>query len=184
MSNPDFIGIYDNALSSEECDELITFFESSKKVKGKVYHSNQKQKISDDSVKSNVELYNALVSTTPECMVRSLKKCIAKYVEEYQSLRGIASWGLWDEYTFQKFQYYGDGYKQWHTEHSTGEQSNRILAWMFYLNDASGTDFMHFPTVDAIMGRCIIWPSAFTHMHRSAPNKGLKYIMSGWFSFL
>ena len=116
-------------------------------------------------------------------MVRSLKKCTAKYVEEYQSLKGIASWGLWDEYTFQKFQYYGDGYKQWHTEHSTGEQSNRILAWMFYLNDASGTEFMHFPTVDAIMGRCIIWPSAFTHMHRSAPNKGLKYIMSGWFSF-
>ena len=55
---------------------------------------------------------------------------------------------------------------------------------MFYLNDASGTEFMHFPTVDAIMGRCIIWPSAFTHMHRSAPNKGLKYIMSGWFSFI
>ena len=44
MSNPDFIGIYDNALSSEECDELITFFESSKKIKGKVYNSNQNQR--------------------------------------------------------------------------------------------------------------------------------------------
>ena len=184
MSTPDFIGIYDNALSLEECDKLITFFESSEKVRGVVFDSVHKQKISDHNTKKNIELYKALVSTTPKCMVRSLEKCLKKYIEEYPSVNNIPRWTLIDGYTFQKLQYYDDGYKQWHTEHSTGEQANRILAWMFYLNDASGTEFMHFPTVDAIMGRCIIWPSAFTHMHRSAPNKGLKYIMSGWFSFL
>ena len=55
---------------------------------------------------------------------------------------------------------------------------------MFYLNDAkSGTEFKHFSTVDAKMGRGIIWPATFTHMHRSESNKGLKYIVSGWMSF-
>ena len=34
MSTPDFIGVYDNALTSEECDELISFFESSEKRPG------------------------------------------------------------------------------------------------------------------------------------------------------
>ena len=39
------------------------------------------------------------------------------------------------------------------------------------------------PTVDARMGRCVIWPAAFTHLHRSElPNKGLKYIVTGWIS--
>jgi len=184
MSNPDFIGIYDNALSSEECDELIAFFESSAKTKGMVFDSVLKRTIVNDSIKSNVELNDALVSRTPKCMVRSLEECVKKYVEEYKSLNEISSWGLIDTYTFQKLENEGDGYKQWHTEHCPGKLSNRILAWMFYLNDASGTEFIHYPTVDAVKGRCIIWPSAFTHTHRSTPNKGLKYIMSGWFSFL
>ena len=55
---------------------------------------------------------------------------------------------------------------------------------MFYLTDAkSGTEFMHYPTMSAKKGRCIIWPASFTHVHRSAPNKGVKYIISGWISY-
>ena len=42
---------------------------------------------------------------------------------------------------------------------------------------------MHFPTVRAKMGRCVIWPAGWTHIHRSAPNKGLKYYLSGWVSY-
>ena len=32
-------------------------------------------------------------------------------------------------------------------------------------------------------GRLVIWPASWTHFHRSEPNKGLKYIISGWYSF-
>ena len=180
-SNSDFIGVYDNILSLDECDELISFFESSPKKRGVVWNGKESQQ--DDRIKKNIELNDALVSKTP-IIIKPLEECLIKYVNEYQSLTNIPAWNLIDTYTFQKLEKEGDGYKQWHTEHGPGKISNRILAWMFYLNDGSGTEFMHFPTVDAIMGRCIIWPSAFTHMHRSAPNKGLKYIMSGWFSFL
>ena len=54
---------------------------------------------------------------------------------------------------------------------------------MFYLNDASGTEFMHYPTVRAKIGRCVIWPAGLTHMHKSQINKGLKYIISGWIGY-
>ena len=182
MNTPDFIGVYDNALSSKECNELISFFESdSKKVKGVTW--NGKKLITDERVKKNIELKDAKVSTTP-IIAKRLEECVIEYCEEYPSLRHIQPWNLIDDYTFQKLEEVNDGYKIWHTEHGAGHHSRRVLAWMFYLNDASGTEFMHFPTVDAKMGRCIIWPSAFTHLHRSAPNKGLKYIMSGWLSFL
>ena len=70
----------------------------------------------------------------------------------------------------------------WHTEQGR-RTANRIAVWQFYLNNAeSGTEFMSYPTVNAKMGRCVIWPAAWTHVHRSAPNKGLKYIISGWIS--
>ena len=85
------------------------------------------------------------------------------------------------------------GYKAWHCEHayakeydSLAEAPRRILAWMFYLNNAkSGTEFMQYPTVRARMGRCVIWPAGWTHVHRGViPNKGLKYIITGWVSLV
>ena len=63
--------------------------------------------------------------------------------------------------------------------------SLRVLAWMFYLNDAKcGTEFMNYPTVSAKMGRLVIWPAGWTHLHKGVtPNRGLKYITTGWCSF-
>ena len=182
-SNPSFIGIYDNVLSAEECDELISFFHSSDKRMGG-FQSKQGYVV-DYEIKKNVEINNAFLSKTPEIAPKTICNCIRKYKKEYSSLDHIFKWQLQNDYTFQMLEGKDDGYKQWHTEHCPGELSKRILAWMIYLNDAeSGTEFMHFPTVEAKQGRCIIWPSAFTHLHRSVPNKSLKYIMSGWFSFL
>ena len=42
--------------SSEECDELITFFESSKKIKGLVFDSIEKKAIVNPNSKKNVEI--------------------------------------------------------------------------------------------------------------------------------
>ena len=182
MSAPDFIGVYDNVLSSDECDELISFFHRSEKAEGGVWKDGGF--VVDYDIKKNVELKDSFVTKTP-IVYKVLCKCINEYNKEYPSLNDICKWNLRDAYTFQMLDGEDDGYKLWHCEHGAGKLSNRILAWMFYLNDAaSGTEFMHFPTVDAKMGRCIIWPSAFTHLHRSAPNKGLKYIMSGWISYI
>ena len=182
-SSPSFIGIYDNALSAEQCDELISFFKRSTKRDGGFY-SKDGYKV-DYSIKRNIEIKDAILSETPEIAPKAICNCIGKYREEYPSLEHLFEWRLRNDYTFQMLEGKDDGYKVWHTEHCPGELSTRILAWMIYLNDAeSGTEFMHFPTVEAKQGRCIIWPSAFTHLHRSKPNKSLKYIMSGWISYV
>ena len=90
-----------------------------------------------------------------------------------------------DVYNFQKYDGEDDGYKEWHCEHGADDYSSRrILAWMFYLNNAkSGTEFKRYPTVQGKRGRCVIWPSAWTHIHRGVANKGLKYIATGWVSY-
>ena len=87
--------------------------------------------------------------------------------------------------SFKRFDNEEDGFKKWHCEQGLGVTSTRILVWQFYLNNAkSGTEFLYYPTVKSKAGRCVIWPASITHYHRSQPNKGVKYIISGWWSFI
>ncbi len=182
--NPDFIGIYDNALSKKECEILINQFEKSPDlVKGETLNGY------NPTLKESVDLLcsfndKSVISNIVEPKLNSYLKL---YKTEYSSLdKRCSKWKYYDEFNFQKYDGENDGYKIWHCEHGPeGEASKRILAWMFYLNDAkSGTDFWHFPKVNGKMGRCVIFPSFWTHMHKGiTPNIGLKYIITGWVSF-
>ena len=85
----------------------------------------------------------------------------------------------------KKFEGKNAGFKKWHYEHgSNSEMSQRVLVWAFYLNDAPGTDFMFYPNVSGKEGRCVIFPASFNYIHRSSPNKGIKYIVTGWISYV
>ena len=181
--NSSFIEIYDNALSHEECDILISRFERSEQGRGAVWNNGQMG--IDLSVKDSIELPNLRFSNGDliSNLIRTkLQFSINKYIKKYSHIPQLNTWGVEDGYTFKKFEK-GGGYKSWHHEHGPKNQSERILAWMFYLNDASGTEFMHYPTVRAKIGRCVIWPAGLTHMHKSQINKGLKYIISGWIGY-
>mgnify|MGYP003120842194 CR=1 FL=1 len=186
ISNSDFIEIYDNALSAQECDILIDLFKKSKKMPGLVV-SGGKWKTKPE-VKKGVEVEDLRFSNADpisQIIRPALFNAITGYVNKYPEFDNyLNEWTYSDNYTFKKFEEEDDGFKQWHCEHVPGCTS-RILVWMFYLNDAkSGTDFMRFPTVRAKRGRVILWPASWTHIHRSQlPNKGLKYIISGWVSY-
>ena len=182
-SNPSYIGIYDDVLPSHECERLISLFEKSPHAEGKCYAEGT-AKVNHD-YKKCIELFDGKFSkgdVITNIFSPYLREGIIKYKKEYP-VRDIDTMGSWkcdDVYTFKKYENDDDGFKIWHTEQGPTTPS-RILAWQFYLNNAeSGTEFMHYPTIRAIMGRLIIWPAAWTHFHRSEPNKGLKYIISGW----
>ena len=182
VSNSDYFGIYDNALSKKECNILIKEFEKYSPDLGQTsmgYCPEAKKCLQldldfdDGSVISNI-LFSVCV------------KYLDQYIKSYQCLKEIHYWKIYNEYSFQKYETEDDGYKNWHCEHCMGEPySLRVLAWMFYLNDAKcGTEFMNYPTVSAKMGRLVIWPAGWTHLHKGVtPNRGLKYITTGWCSF-
>jgi hypothetical protein len=188
VSNSDFFGIYDNALTKKECQILINQFEKSSKKEGKSFkdgdlsvNPSQKKCIEvDDSSFSNKSVISRIIN-------ERLRECMDKYKKEYPSIdKFIARWVIDNGYNFQKYETEEDGFKVWHTEAGGAPVSNRVLAWMFYLNDAKcGTEFINYPTVKAKMGRCVIWPAAWTHTHRGViPNKGLKYMVTGWASYV
>ena len=182
--NPDFVEIYDNALSQKECEILINQFEKSDEqffggtMMG--YEPDKKK-----CVQLRINFNNPSVIST--IVKPKLITCIRKYNKKYcENLRYISRWKYHHEASFQKYDGEEDGYKVWHSEHGPGEESSkRILAWMFYLNDAKcGTEFFNSPTIKAKRGRCVIWPAFWTHTHRGViPNIGLKYIVTGWISY-
>ena len=182
-----FIEIYDNALPKTECEILISHFEKSQqKVPGRSGIGNNF--VVDPSTKKGIELPNCQFSKQDiiSTLIKpALFSCLDRYKTAHPSLGYLYTWRYEDTYTFKKFESEDDGFKRWHCEAGGLLTCPRILAWMFYLNDAkSGTEFKDHPTVRAKIGRCIIWPAAWTHTHRSQiPNKGLKYIISGWVSY-
>ena len=178
-----FIEIFDDALSVENCDKLIDYFNKSPQMEGVVGDGIEVNPIQ----KQSIELNNSYF-TSHEIVFRlispTLQKYTDKYVEKYVPLQNMKEWGVDDAFTLKKFEGEDEGYKVWHTEHSIFHPY-RILVWMFYLNDAqSGTEFFHHPKIESKKGRLVIWPAGWTHYHKGVtPNKGIKYITSGWYSF-
>ena len=183
--NPDFIEIYDHALSQKECEILINYFEKSNEV--------QYGLIADGSYypdrKKCLQIKLDLNDSSPSSNI--VREKLSLYLNQYRKkysleLENTQHWNFFPYAAFQKYDGKEDGFKAWHCEHGNGESdSKRIMAWMFYLNDAKcGTEFYNSPTIKAKRGRCVIWPAFWTHVHKGVtPNIGLKYIVTGWISY-
>ena len=183
--SPSFIEIYDKALSSKDCNILISQFEKQpNKIIGKVYNEHGVS-ICNKDVKDSIELDDPSFSESTvitSIISNSLDKCFDRYRKKYLHT-AIPPLEYYNFYTFKKFEGKNAGFKKWHYEHgSNDEMSKRVLVWSFYLNDSPGTDFMFYPNVSGKEGRCVIFPASFNYIHRSAPNKGIKYYVSGWIS--
>tara|TARA_B100000427_G_C15398837_1_gene546706 strand:- start:297 stop:896 length:600 start_codon:yes stop_codon:yes gene_type:complete len=183
-NSEDFFGVYDNALTKKECEILINQFEKSETSPGHSmvgYYPEEKKCMELGCYFDDKSVISNLVNI-------KLSECMFKYTKKYLLLNDhLREWEVDNGYNFQRYDDETDGYKMWHCEHGPFDTSSRrIIAWMFYLNNAkSGTEFMHFSNVRAKMGRCVIWPSFWTHLHKGVtPNKGLKYIITGWASFI
>jgi hypothetical protein len=85
----------------------------------------------------------------------------------------------------------GGGYHIWHSEQGNGEQANRCLVYLLYLNSlpekSNGeTEFLYQKRrVNPVENTMVIWPAGFTHPHRGNPVYGdtAKYVVTGWFYY-
>ena len=120
----------------------------------------------------------------------SLHHQIEKYKELHPQLAKIERWGVRERYNLQKYEP-NQAYFGLHCENAGPGYIGvtRVLAWMIYLNtviDGGGTYFDNYDlTMNAVEGRCVIWPAYWTHMHRGIVSKTeSKYIATGWYSFI
>ena len=180
------IEVYHHALANEECDILIKMFEDDPRKSGGAVFFNgdfaqevpEIKKSTDLTITKDEDGYNYIV-------MNSLTKYLRKYSDKFTYLNLDDRWSASYVYNIQRYDD-GGGYFRLHTEHGPASPY-RILAWMYYLNDAEcGT---YFPTqeitLNATKGDLAIWPAFWTHPHKGVtPNIGTKYICTGWVEYV
>jgi len=183
----DFIGIYDGAITREDCERIIgeidRFLERAPRqdvTVGAAQTPFLEFTRLDYSLNASVHLPEAA-----RVVDNALGRCIVQYGGKYFVTRQIKA--STKEVKLQKTPPRG-GYHFWHCENFTKDTADRVLAWMIYLNDIpSGEGETEFiwqkRRIQQEAGKCLIWPAAFTHTHRGNPvYSATKYIATGWYT--
>ena len=180
----DFIGIYDNALSSEQCKQVIENFESFDvyDTKESMYRKDERE---CDSLPISFERKDN--APTNQIVGKTLFDYFPKYLKVNPDLNGINTFSLFYGFNIQRYKP-NQCYWSPHCEND-GNNLDRLLAWTIYLNtvtDGGGTHYTQYnKTIDAVEGRLVIWPAYWTHFHHGVVSKSqTKYIATGWYTFI
>ena len=188
-----FIEVYDNALSKDECKSIIDFFEETNICQDENGFMCKKEGMTgfpprvDKNIKISTDIgmsFNLSGHYINQMIMKSLAKHTRKYIENNIELKLISTWGILDYYNLQKYEP-TQGYVNLHCENFNMKSNKRCLVWMFYLNsvlDNGGTYFSNYDlTLDAVEGRLVIWPAYWTHFHQGIVSTSQeKYIATGW----
>tara|TARA_B100000287_G_C20520226_1_gene736652 strand:- start:36 stop:608 length:573 start_codon:yes stop_codon:yes gene_type:complete len=186
MFKDDFIGVYDGVLSLDECQRLINLFENEDSSRKRVTSETIRYNAADKrALTLAVDVNNPKDAKYHTFLEKAINKSLVHYRNKYyDSLMDQEYWDIHPQYNFQKYSD-GEGYYSLHHEHGY-HAPYRMLVWMLYLNNSpSGTEFPYQKKVlKAKSGRMVFWPASWTHLHKGVtPNEGIKYIMTGWFTY-
>jgi len=184
-----FIGVYDNYIIKEQCNDAINLFESENKFNrtlnridfeksGITYKQDQQFFAGSNNIDIWWERLKPLVSNFEMAFKHYIKHTGA---DEAYGQSGFFFTNLKLQKTLPT-----EGYHIWHIEHGKGfENEARAFVFSVYLNDVEEggeTEFLHFSKrVKPKTGRIVIWPAAFPYLHRgNPPLSGEKYILTSW----
>jgi hypothetical protein len=191
-----FIGVFDEVLSKETCDEIIKHYEY---VNSLGRTETRKQHENAISINKDNSLYflnsftdDTLIVNGSIFAVNAFKnaawECYKVYSEKYGILTTLNSHGFPEQIKIQKNKPC-EGYHVWHCENAGVASGSRMLLVLMYLNDVDSggeTEFLYqSKRVEPKVGRVVICPTGFTHTHRgNPPLSGDKYIMNTWVQFV
>ena len=184
-----FIGIYDECLSEDFCNDVVSYFDKLADS-GMVYHSvkngEMDQRLNRDD--RYVHLPSQLgVETLPvswsEQYWEGVNPCLVDYCQKYSIEENLTSWTLKIHSVGV-----GQGYHIFHKEFQNPQNTDRVLVFMTYVNtpeEGGETEFLfQSKRCEPKIGRTLIWPAYFTHLHRGNPVlKGRKTYTTGWFNY-
>jgi hypothetical protein len=183
-----FIAVYDNYITKEECDKAITLFENQDKFNNTVNRlKNEKASVLQ---KQDQQFFAS--GKNLDVWWENLKPMMINYNlawDHYvQNVGAQDAYGDSFHFTCLKIQKTlpTEGYHVWHVEHGRGfDMEPRAFVFSIYLNDVEEggeTEFLHFSKrVKPKTGRIVIWPAAFPYLHRgNPPLSGQKYILTSW----
>jgi hypothetical protein len=193
MQYDNFIGIYDNAFSDKQCDDLIQHFEWCNN-NNRSYNRPESESVKKDT-SCNLNPTNAceigFSNANIEHMLSEFNNqfwnvCYKDYLDKYSVLADYGAHTIYS-YKIQKTLPSG-GYHVWHCEDAIPLMSRRVGVYILYLNDIEDggeTEFLYLSKrVKPRKGRLLVFPPNFPWAHRgNPPLSGEKYIMTGWMEF-
>ena len=184
-----FIGVYDNYITKDECDKAIKIFEDQDRFN----NTFNRIGFEEASVLEKQDQHFFAATKNMDVWWTALKSMIINFDmawKHYTQHTGAAdAYGNIDfHYTTLKIQKTlpTEGYHLWHVEHGKGfDNEPRAFVFSIYLNDVEEggeTEFLHFSKrVKPKTGRIVIWPAGFPYVHRgNPPLSGEKYILTSW----
>jgi len=171
--------IHTDFIDKKICKDLINLFETSK----------ERHEYVNDGITKMTQLIYEDTDYSLETYVNELHKIVSKYKKKYNYIdQGQEPWNIFKDVKIQKYQPH-ESYFTWHSE-STGIQNThkRILVFTTYLNnveDKGETEFLYQQTkIKPKEGKTILFPPFWTHTHRGNPSKDIKYIITGWYTYV
>jgi len=190
----DFVGIYDESVPIELCNEFVENFEQAKKNRTIIDLSKENEAripVQDRNLyRADEAAYVTPLSSTiyPNPPVHAYFECLKKCFDSYVKRYSIHFDGRFfnDVFKIHKVRK-SEGFHAWHYEKGHPSQLDRIVTYMTYVEvpkKGGETEFLHQGLrIDPIVSRTLIWPAGFTHMHRGLmPLDGEKMYITGWFN--
>ena len=183
-----FIGVYDNYITKQQCDYAIKLYEDQNKFNNTINRIASEK--SSTLIKQDQQFFAS--QNNLDIWWQSLKPMMLNFdiaFNHYVEHTGAKeAYGVPFHFTSLKIQKTlpTEGYHVWHIEHGKGyENEPRAFVFSIYLNDVEDggeTEFLHFSKrVKHKTGRIVIWPAAFPYLHRgNPPLSGEKYILTSW----
>jgi len=184
-----FIGVYDNYITEQECNKAIKLYEDQNKFNNTVNRiGGEKASILQ---KQDQQYFAAPYNL--DVWWEDLKSMMVNFDIAWSHY--VKNVGALDAYDGGPFHFTDikiqktlptEGYHVWHIEHGKGfHNASRAFVFSIYLNDVEDggeTEFLHFSKrVKPKKGRIVIWPAAFPYLHRgNPPLSGEKYIVTSW----
>ena len=198
MKLVDHIGIFENCVPSDLCGSVIKGFNEWEKQRYQPESGLSEHSFNEGTSqfhgqgafgRSDLQLFLESVDIGLAMQLNTfVGQCFEKCTSVYNGLvcdqDPVSSWTT----KIQRTQA-GGGYHVWHCENGVYMYRDRVLTWMIYLNDipvenGGATEFMYQKlSLQPTQGTIVLWPAAYTHMHRGGFLTGDvdKYIATGWF---
>jgi len=183
-----FIGSW-NIKNDNLCKEMIRFFDENKKLQKDGVITSGKYTATKKTTDIPVNP-NDLKNDKYKCFnkyIDELYKCFNDYKLQWPFLKNMVKDVDIGSFNLQKYSK-GDHFSQVHTERADLRTSNRLFAWMTYLDNVENggtTNFLHYGIkIKPEIGKTLIWPAEWTHAHSGEIlNSGEKHIITGWMNF-
>lgn len=176
----DLICVYDKALGSNICNEVIKIFDSNADNHERV-DNNKKPSFTQFNLTENRSVYESIHNTLIHCTFEYKKKYYA-----HVDSRVFPENHAFEQFRIKKYNSDGNDMFDTHVDVQDHASARRFLSFMWYLNDVDdgGETVFSDLTIKPTQGKLVIFPPLWMFPHKgNPPISGSKYIISTYLHY-